>query len=407
MRRYVRDTMLLAGLIALPFSNTQPHLAAQDHWRASSLESRLSDVELERYSMVKHTFEMGESLSDVDGIQTENIDKLEWLIDTYNRPLEQGDSLTLIETESQEGISYPYAFEVDFADSEIDDILLVGRKRDLGYAIRVDYHDADGLHRRSLWTNKRNPSLFDIAQYEVRFPLEGHFEDHQRRISSPYGPRNNPVRGVFGGPESSFHRGIDIPLDVGTPIVAPLEGSMMAGYVAQETGERGYDTFMNLGKVSEIRSRRVIRNDHRRQQVQNITFQFFHLSDYPEQIKDDFAELRLSRANIPEHREQEFREWYKWVLTEQDESRIYRNLRQHGRNSYFFRGLDVEKGERIAYSGNTGLSSGPHIHIGVIVNGRFVDPEEFFERYGTRQGLTEREAREDMSRYRALERRLR
>ena len=41
-------------------------------------------------------------------------------------------------------------------------------------------------------------------------------------------------------------------------------------------------------------------------------------------------------------------------------------------------GAKVNKGDIIGYSGNTGLSTGPHLHYEVIKDGENVDPQKFF-----------------------------
>jgi murein DD-endopeptidase MepM/ murein hydrolase activator NlpD len=50
----------------------------------------------------------------------------------------------------------------------------------------------------------------------------------------------------------------------------------------------------------------------------------------------------------------------------------------YGHMSAFARGLDegshVRQGQVIGYVGSTGLSTGPHVHYEILINGRFVDP---------------------------------
>lgn len=45
-------------------------------------------------------------------------------------------------------------------------------------------------------------------------------------------------------------------------------------------------------------------------------------------------------------------------------------------------GQTVKQGQQIGLSGNTGFTSGPHVHVEVVINGNYVDPENHLKEEG-------------------------
>jgi len=116
------------------------------------------------------------------------------------------------------------------------------------------------------------------------------------RVSSHFGYRYSPIHDT-----REFHDGVDIAIPIGTALVAPRYGYVIAAGYSASFGRflriahgDGYETF------------------------------FAHLNDIPLVVGDR-----------------------------------------------------VEQGERVAYSGNTGWSTAPHLHFSIFRNGQSVDPLEY------------------------------
>ena len=117
-------------------------------------------------------------------------------------------------------------------------------------------------------------------------------------ITSPGGLRYNPVTR-----RREFHDGIDIGAPVGTPVVAPRGGTVLAA---------GY----------------------------SATFGRFLRLSHPDGYVSFMAHL------------------YRVIVRVGDE---------------------VIQGQQVAYSGNTGRSTGPHLHFGLFRDGQYVDPFDYVD----------------------------
>ncbi|AXP41240.1 TPA: murein DD-endopeptidase MepM [Haemophilus influenzae 10810] len=85
--------------------------------------------------------------------------------------------------------------------------------------------------------------------------------------------------------------------------------------------------------------------------------------------------------------------------------REYQTVYMHLSKSLVKAGQTVKKGERIALSGNTGISTGPHLHYEFHINGRAVNPLTV-KLPGTSSGMTSAERKQFLVRVRDAEKML-
>lgn len=123
---------------------------------------------------------------------------------------------------------------------------------------------------------------------QLRWPLK-----IAGRISSRFGSRTSPTEGA-----STYHRGIDVAVSAGTPIVAAGDGTVVTATYSASAG--------------------------------NYAMIYHGNSLYT----------------------------------------VY----MHAQSLTVKEGDEVKQGDVIAYVGSTGVSTGPHLHFGISINGNYVDP---------------------------------
>ena len=266
------------------------------------------DLELHRYSNVILTIIWQESDGNPDGLGV-NGDLMQsresgyW---SYQIPSDW-DSLTIPERSIDAGVRYFIeclnAWHVDDPD-DINNLQIVLQGYNYGVAF-LDYAHRVGANK---WTEELSRAYSDRmgGNYGTVTYAERWLTKYQTSVGGgswlwPM-PASHDISSGFGARWGSTHRGIDIPCDIGSEVIASNSGTV---YYVGEYGTGGNAVIIDCGD--------------------GIMNYYYHLSGYA-----------------------------------------------------VSQGETVRSGQVIAYSGNTGNSTGPHLHFGVSINGEYVNPEKYF-----------------------------
>ena len=265
------------------------------------------DLELQRYSNVILTIIWQESDGNPDssGVNGDIMQSRESGYWSYQIPTDW-DSLTTPERSIDAGIRYFIeclnAWPVDGPD-DTDNLQIVLQGYNYGVAF-LDYARSVGADK---WTEELSQAYSDRmgGNYGTVTYAERWLTKYQTAVGGgswlwPM-PANHDISSGFGARWGSTHRGIDIPCDIGSEVIASNSGTV---YYVGEYGTGGNAVIIDCGD--------------------GIMNYYYHLSSYA-----------------------------------------------------VSQGETVRSGQVIAYSGNTGNSTGPHLHFGVTINGEYVDPEDY------------------------------
>ena len=329
----------------------------------STLEQLIEEnSEFLSYNIVNHTFNKKNDLYPLEDICWTNIEAVRWLFDIPNNGLEDGDNISIIEERIGNNNAYPKALSINNEHY----IGIINKEISSRNVFCLDYYNEEGYRLSRLWLNKdkKKSRLFYIEQCFLQFYLPGDFDDY--RIASRFGPRENPTKMFFGGPDTEFHYGIDLETERGTPIFTPYDGSMRIGYQ------------LKLGKFAEFEiSRKMVINNGSNTVRRRYVLGLFHADYFPEEIMDKFKE---KTGHI-------------WTLNmlSKDAEKLLLYCLENNKEGFSTSHIPIEKGEVIAYSGDTGRSSGDHVHFQIGLRQgnevEFIDPEPLLASHLYRQEL--------------------
>lgn len=265
------------------------------------------DLDLQQYSNVILTIIWQESDGNPDGsgVNGDIMQSRESGYWSYQIPSDW-DSLSTPERSIDAGVRYFIeclnAWPVDGPD-DTDNLQIVLQGYNYGVAF-LYYARSVGADR---WTEELSQAYSDRmgGNYGTVTYAERWLTKYQTAVGGgswlwPM-PASHDISSGFGARWGSTHRGIDIPCDIGSEVIASNSGTV---YYVGEYGTGGNAVIIDCGD--------------------GIMNYYYHLSGYA-----------------------------------------------------VSQGETVRSGQIIAYSGNTGNSTGPHLHFGVTINGEYVDPEDY------------------------------
>ena len=265
------------------------------------------DLELQRYSNVILTIIWQESDGNPDGagVNGDIMQSRESGYWSYQIPADW-DRLTTPQKSIDAGVRYFIeclnAWPVD-GPEDTDNLQIVLQGYNYGVAF-LEYARSVGAVK---WTEELSQAYADRmgGNYGTVTYAERWLTNYQTAVGGgswlwPM-PTSHEISSGFGARWGDTHRGIDIPCDIGSEVIASNSGTV---YYVGEYGTGGNAVIIDCGD--------------------GIMNYYYHLSGYA-----------------------------------------------------VYQGETVRSGQVIAYSGNTGNSTGPHLHFGVTINGEYVDPEDY------------------------------
>lgn len=301
------------GLISMNFSDKIEVVEAYlPDFEIASLEDAITEVTKDQEKEEIYEVVAGDTLSQIAEkvqIPMDNLIALNETLENENSTIRVGDELIItvpqpeLSVDRQEELYYEEDYEADIIYVDNDEWYTTQTKTlqepSAGHrkvVAIVSYHNNEKVSTEILKQEITYQAVPKIVERGTKIPPTYIKPISGGRLSSQFGRRNRPTKGA-----SSYHKGVDWAIPVGTAVMASS-----GGVVTRAGWGRGY------GYVVYIRH------------ADGRETRYGHLS-----------KILVSA------------------------------------------GQSVSQGQKIALSGNTGVSTGPHLHFEILINGSQVDPFKY------------------------------